>query len=89
MEGIRTNRANGFKGKYCTSCNSVWEMPTADQSGIEVKYPDFPSFGLERQYCSGCKGTSPGDTDTSLTLAQKAVIKHQELCIKHVKKQSK
>ena len=54
MKRIHTNRAFGFKGKYCTSCNSVWEMPLADQSGIEVKYPDFPSFGLERQDCGVC-----------------------------------
>ena len=77
----------GFKGKYCTSCNSVWEVLSAsDSSGIEVKYTDFPSFGLERQDCSECKRTSPG---TLPTLAQKATTKQQELYIKHVKKQSK
>ena len=54
MKGIKTNRTFGFKGKYCTDCNTVWEIPLADQGGVEIKYPDFPSFGLERQHCSDC-----------------------------------
>ena len=83
------NKTFGFKGKYCTSCNSVWEMPLAEQSGMEVRYPDFPSFGLEREDCSSCKGISPEDTDTPATMAQKAAVRHQELFIKHVKKHSK
>ena len=79
----------GFKGKYCTRCNSVWEVTTTTgEAGRLVKYPDFPSFGLERQDCSGCKGTSPGSADTLPTLANKAAMKHQELFIKHNKKQS-
>ena len=51
---MKIDRTHGFKGKYCTRCDSVWEMPLAVQSGIEVKYPDFPSFGLERQDCGVC-----------------------------------
>ena len=77
----------GFNGgRYCTSCNSVWEIPLADQSGIEVKYPDFPSIGLERQDCSECKRTSPESTGTLSTMAQKAAMKYQELYVKHIKK---
>ena len=89
----------GFKGKYCTSCNSVWEVLSAsDSSGIEVKYPDFPSFGLEREQCSSCKEPSKSFKDLPSRLAarerhkellQKTAMKHQELLNKHVKKHSK
>ena len=87
---MKTKRKTGFKGQYCTGCNTVWEvLAVSDLSGMEIKYPDFPSFGLERQACSGCKGISPGSADTLPTLAQKATMKHQELFMKHNKKQGK
>ena len=77
---MKTKGKKGFKGQYCTGCNTVWEVLTVtDVSGMEVKYPDFPSYGLERQACSGCKGISPGSVDTLPTLAQKAAKEHQEL----------
>ena len=52
-----------FRGKYCTLCNSVWEL--IPSVGI-VKHPDFPSFGLERQDCAECVATDPGDTPSTL-----------------------
>ena len=61
----------GFKGKYCTLCDSVWEMTaSAGTVGIEVKHPDFPSYGLERQYCSTCAQSPPTPEATPVTLAQ-------------------
>ena len=42
----------GFNGKYCTGCNSVWEM--ALNTGTvpkEIIHPDFPSYGLKRVVC--------------------------------------
>ena len=79
----------GFKGKYCTLCNSVWEVVASQgAAGIEVKHPDFPTYGLEREDCSSCKQVSP-ETNIPDTLAQKAAEKHKKLFIKYVKKQSK
>ena len=78
----------GFKGgRYCTGCNSVWEMVTDTGAvGFEAKYPGFPSYGLERQDCSKCRKIQP---KTMPTLIQKAAMKYQELFTKHVKKHSK
>ena len=77
---MEKKQTKGFRGKYCTGCNTVWEvLRFTGESGMEVKYPDFPSYGLERQACSGCKGMSPGSVDTLPTLAQKAAMEHQEL----------
>ena len=73
---MKTNRTSGFKGKYCTRCNSVWEIPLADQSGIEVKYPDFPSFGLEREQCSSCKEPPRSFKELPGTLARE---RHKKL----------
>ena len=78
----------GFKGKYCTGCESVWEVTTTTgEAGKLVRYPDFPSYGLERQQCLSCKGTSPEKEPA--TLADKAASDHHNLFIKNVKKQSK
>ena len=78
----------GFNGKYCTGCNSVWEMvTTTGEAGWQVRYPDFPSYGLERKDCFTCAGTSPKATPA--TPAQKMMEEHQKLFVKHVKKQSK
>ena len=77
---MKKKQTHGFKGQYCTGCDTVWEVLTVSaSSGMEVKYPDFPSYGLERQACSGCKGIPPGSTDTLPTLAQKVAMEHQEL----------
>ena len=75
--------------KYCNICQQVWEWDRAQVR--ELKYPvsAIPSFGLEREDCSECKGTSPGDADTPATMAQKAAAEHQELYTKYVKKHSK
>ena len=79
----------GFKGKYCTICHSVWEVTTTTgEAGKLVKHPEFPSYGLEREYCATCKQTSP-EENTPSTLAQKLVTKHQKLFTTHVKKQNK
>ena len=77
---MKKNQTQGFRGKYCTGCNTVWEVITVSEaSGMEIKYPDFPSYGLEREACPECKGISPGSVDTLPTLAQKAAKEHQEL----------
>ena len=53
---MKTNRKLGFNGRYCPDCGSVWEMAAAPgTAGKEVKHPDFPSYGLEREQCSSCK----------------------------------
>ena len=65
---MRKNRTFGFKGKYCTLCNSVWEIVSSQGSvGVEVRYPDFPSFGLERQDCTECVATNPVDPTSTLS----------------------
>ena len=73
-------RKLGFRGKYCTICQQVWELDRT--LGREVKYPEMPSFGLERQDCSDCKRTSSGNTDTLPTLAQQVAMKYQKLYVK-------
>ena len=52
----RKNKKQGFKGMYCTKCNSVWEMirRPGEAEDVQVNHPDFPSYGLERQDCSEC-----------------------------------
>ena len=77
----------GFKGKYCTRCNSVWEVTTTTgEAGRLVKYPDFPSFGLEREQCSSCKESPKSFKDLPSRLAARErhkkllhAEKHQEL----------
>ena len=39
--------------RCCPVCNQVWEWDRT--KGRELKYPDFPAFGLNREVCSGCK----------------------------------
>ena len=58
----------GFKGNYCTLCNTVWEFRPS--VGV-VRYPDFPSYGLEREDCSKCGGAST-EAKIPSTLADKA-----------------
>ena len=54
---MKAKKEHGFKLKYCTRCNSAWEVPsTAGEAGRLVKHPDFPSFGLEREDCPECIG---------------------------------
>ena len=68
---MKSNRGYDFKGKYCDGCNSVWEMAKSQGTiGIEIKHPDFPSYGLERQYCSICAKSSPKTEATPTTLAE-------------------
>ena len=75
----------GFKGKYCTLCNTVWEfIPLV---GI-VRHPDFPSYGLERENCSKCGGIST-EANTSPTLAEKAAERRKILFNKEIEKRNK
>ena len=94
---MKKKQAQGFRGKYCTGCNTVWEVLTvSDAAGMEVKYPDFPSFGLEREQCSSCKESPKSFKDLPSRLAARErhkillhAQKHQELFMKHNKKQGK
>ena len=53
---MKAKKEYGFKLKYCTRCNSAWEISrTSGEAGRFDKHPDFPSFGLEREDCSECK----------------------------------
>ena len=40
-----------FPVKYCTGCKNVYET---DKHGVEY-YPDFPTYGLERETCCNCE----------------------------------
>ena len=92
---MKKKQTHGFKGQYCTGCNTVWEVfKVSYQSGMEVKYPDFPSFGLEREQCSICKKSPKSFKDLPSRLAARErhkkllhTKKHQELFTKHNKKQ--
>ena len=94
---MKIKKKYGFKGKYCTRCNSVWEVTTTTgEAGRLVKHPDFPSFGLEREQCSSCKESPKSFKDLPSRLAERErhkkllhAMKHQELFTKHVKKHSK
>ena len=66
-------KGSTFKGKYCTLCNSVWEL--IPSVGI-VKHPDFPSYGLEREDCSQCNRVSP-ETNIPGRLAEKAASQRE------------
>ena len=75
----------GFKGKYCTLCNTVWElMPSVGT----VKHPVFPLYALEREDCSKCGGTSTEVKKTS-TLADKATEQRKLLFNKEIEKRNK
>ena len=69
-----------FKGKFCTLCNSVWEL--IPDMGI-VKHPDFPSYGLERQDCTNCTKNYAVD---SPTLAEKVSGQRKNLFKKEVER---
>ena len=93
---MQNKKIYGFKGKYCTGCNTVWEvLRVSDSSGMEVKYPDFPSYGLKREQCTSCKEPPRSFKELPGTLARERhkkllhAMKHQELFIKHSKKQGK
>ena len=74
---MKIKKTYGFKGKYCTRCNSVWEvMKAVGQADMEVKYPDFPSYGLEREQCSSCKEPPKSFKDLPSTLARE---RHKKL----------
>ena len=78
-------RSHGFKGKYCTLCNSVWEMETSvGRVGLLIKHTDFPSYGLERQDCPPCLKVSPETTPD--TLEEKIAIERQKIFMKNVSK---
>lgn len=79
------NRVYGFKGRYCTICDMVWEEL---QLGMELKHVGFPSYGLERKNCAECEGKRP-EEDSPTTLAEKVETKRQELFNKHVEEHSK
>ena len=76
---------HGFKGKYCTLCNTVWEfIPSV---GI-VRHPDFPSYGLERENCSKC-GDISTETKVTSTLAEEADEQRKILFNKEIEKRNK
>ena len=79
----------GFKGKYCSGCNTVWEVFTnaGEKAGV-IRHPDFPSFGLEREYCSKCGGASTEAKKPS-TLADKAAEQRKLLFNKEIEKRKK
>ena len=92
---MKSNKGYGFKGKYCTLCNSVWEMISSQGAvGVEAKHPDFPSYGVERKYCSKCSKVAPTPEATPDTLAkerhrkllQKIADENQDLFKKNVSK---
>ena len=72
----------GFKVKYCTLCNSVWEF--VPSVGV-IRHPDFPSYGLEREDCSRCEGVST-ETDIPPTLTEKAADQRKNLFKKEVER---
>ena len=75
----------GFKGKYCTLCNTVWEfIPSV---GI-VTHPDFPSYGLEREDCSKCEGVS-SEINIPPTLAEEVAEQRKNLFKKEVERFNK
>ena len=54
---MKIKKEYGFKLKYCTRCNSAWEVSrTSGEAGRFDKHPDFPSYGLERKDCPKCIG---------------------------------
>ena len=74
---MKKKQTQSFKGKYCTGCNTVWEVLTvSDVSGMEIKYPDFPSFGLEREQCPSCKEPQRSFKELPGTLARE---RHKKL----------
>ena len=79
------SKSSRFKGKYCTLCNSVWEL--IPSVGI-VKHPDFPSFGLEREDCAKCTKINPVDPH-SLTLAEEVAEQRKDLFKKEVERINK
>ena len=88
FRGNNMKKKYGFKGKYCTTCDSVWEVTTTTgEAGRLVRYPDFPSYGLEKQECSTCVQSSL-DTEPS-SPAQKIIAERQKLFNKNIKKQRK
>ena len=86
--GFENKRKISFKGKYCTGCGSVWEMPIAQETvGIVIKHPDFPSYGLERENCPSCvKGppkVEPGilTADKHKKLLQRLADENEEMLL--------
>ena len=86
----------GFKGKYCTGCNTVWEMPHDEGSvGKLIKHPDFPTYGLKRENCPECirgpleAGSNKLALERTKKLLQRIVDENQELFKKDDDKESK
>jgi|3_EtaG_2_1085321.scaffolds.fasta_scaffold251047_2 hypothetical protein len=40
-----------FAVKHCKSCNHCWER----EGNKQLKYWDFPKYGLEEKTCNECK----------------------------------
>ena len=40
---------------FCTICKNGWENYWISKLYKLIKYPDFPSYGLERKQCPECK----------------------------------
>ena len=82
------------RGRYCTICQQVWELDRT--IGREIKYPDMPSFGLEREQCSSCKEPPKSFKDLPSRLAARErhkkllhAVKHQELIDRLKNKETK
>ena len=95
---MKAKKEYGFKLKYCTGCNSAWEVSTTSgEAGRFDKHPDFPSFGLEREQCSSCKEPPRSFKELPGTLArerhkillQRINTDNPKLFKKNVKKHSK
>ena len=83
------HKGSTFRGKYCTRCNSVWELNLKSHHHIVgiVKHPDFPSFGLERQDCAECVATDPVDPPS--TLGEEVAEQRKDLFKKEVERFNK
>ena len=94
---FKESKGSAFRGKYCTRCNSVWELNLKSHHLIVgiVKHPDFPSFGLEREQCPSCKEPPRSFKELPGTLArerhkkllQRISTNNQKLLKKNVEKQ--
>ena len=64
---MTNKKQHGFKAKYCSICQQVWEWDR--NQGRELKHKDLPSYGLERENCSSCTKQPKSNKDSPSTLA--------------------
>ena len=62
------------RGRYCTICQHVWEWDATQAK--EIKYPEMPSYGLEREQCPSCKESPRSFKELPGTLARE---RHKKL----------